>query len=75
MTRGHNHDEEALYHLADRGAGYVGMIGSKRKIKLIFDDLLAEGASPKALARVYAPWASTSARRRCRRSPSASSPS
>ena len=55
VTRGHNHDEEALYHLADRGARYVGMIGSKRKIKLIFDDLLAEGMRPEALEQVYAP--------------------
>jgi xanthine dehydrogenase accessory factor len=35
VTRGHNHDEEALYHLAEVPARYVGMIGSKRKIKLI----------------------------------------
>lgn len=55
VTRGHNHDEEALYHLAETNARYVGMIGSRRKIKLIFDDLLAEGISREALARVYAP--------------------
>ncbi|MBX3411320.1 MAG: XdhC family protein [Pirellulales bacterium] len=55
VTRGHNHDEEALFHLAERGARYVGMIGSKRKIKLIFDDLLAAGVSPEALAKVFAP--------------------
>jgi xanthine dehydrogenase accessory factor len=55
VTRGHNHDEEALFHLVDRGARYVGMIGSKRKIKLIFDDLLAEGISAESLAQVYAP--------------------
>ncbi len=55
VTRGHNHDEEALFHLADRGARYVGMIGSKRKIKLIFDDLLAEGVAPDVLERVHAP--------------------
>lgn len=55
VTRGHNHDEEALYHLIDRGARYVGLIGSKRKIKLIFDDLEAEGVSRESLARVYAP--------------------
>jgi xanthine dehydrogenase accessory factor len=55
VTRGHNHDEEALFHLVDRGARYVGMIGSRRKIKLIFDDLEAEGVSPEALARVFAP--------------------
>lgn len=55
VTRGHNHDEEALFHLVDRGARYVGMIGSKRKIKLIFDDLEAEGISREALGRVHAP--------------------
>lgn len=55
VTRGHNHDEEALYHLAERGARYVGMIGSKRKIKMIFDDLLNEGIAPESLRQVYAP--------------------
>ena len=55
VTRGHNHDEEALYHLAGTPAAYVGMIGSRRKIKLIFDDLLAEGISRQALERVTAP--------------------
>lgn len=55
VTRGHNHDEEALYHLAETNARYVGMIGSKRKIKLIFDDLLGEGISREALSRVHAP--------------------
>jgi xanthine dehydrogenase accessory factor len=55
VTRGHNHDEEALYHLAGTAAGYVGMIGSKRKIKLIYEDLIAQGMSPEQLARVHAP--------------------
>jgi len=55
ITRGHNHDEEALYHLAETSAAYVGMIGSKRKIRLIFDDLLGEGISQDALSRVHAP--------------------
>jgi xanthine dehydrogenase accessory factor len=55
VTRGHAHDEEALYHLAGTAAGYVGMIGSKRKIRLIYEDLLAKGVSPAALARVHAP--------------------
>jgi xanthine dehydrogenase accessory factor len=55
VTRGHRHDEEALYHLAATRAGYVGMIGSKRKIRLIYDDLVARGVSAEALARVRAP--------------------
>ncbi len=55
VTRGHGHDEEALYHLAMTPAGYVGMIGSKRKIKLIYEDLLARGVSQSALEKVHAP--------------------
>jgi xanthine dehydrogenase accessory factor len=55
VTRGHAHDEEALFHLATTPAGYVGMIGSKRKIKLIYEDLLAKGVPAEALERVHAP--------------------
>lgn len=55
VTRGHNHDEEALFHLASRGAAYVGMIGSRRKIRLIFDDLEQLGVSADTLSRVHAP--------------------
>jgi xanthine dehydrogenase accessory factor len=55
VTRGHAHDEEALYHLVQSNAGYVGMIGSKRKIKLIYEDLIAKGITAEALERVHAP--------------------
>ena len=55
LTRGHSHDEEALYHLASTACGYVGMIGSKRKIRLIFDDLRAAGMPEQTLDRVHAP--------------------
>jgi xanthine dehydrogenase accessory factor len=55
VTRGHHHDETALFHLAATPAGYVGMIGSKRKIRLILDDLRREGIAESALERVHAP--------------------
>lgn len=55
VTRGHAHDEEALYHLVRSNAGYIGMIGSKRKIKLIYEDLIAKGISSEMLGRVHAP--------------------
>jgi xanthine dehydrogenase accessory factor len=55
LTRGHRHDEEALFRLAGSACGYVGMIGSRRKIKLIFDDLTTRGVPAEALARVHAP--------------------
>jgi xanthine dehydrogenase accessory factor len=55
VTRGHAHDEEALYHLAKSNAGYVGMIGSKRKIRMIFEDLIAKGTPAAALEKIHAP--------------------
>jgi xanthine dehydrogenase accessory factor len=55
VTRGHGHDQEALYHLAPTPAPYVGLIGSRRKIKLIFESLLDAGIDATALERVAAP--------------------
>jgi xanthine dehydrogenase accessory factor len=55
VTRGHNHDEEALHSVIESDAGYIGMIGSRRKVKLIFDDLIELGVPAEKLARVYAP--------------------
>jgi len=55
VTRGHHHDEEALSLLARRPARFIGMIGSRRKIRLIFDDLLREGIPRDDLRRVHAP--------------------
>ena len=55
VTRGHGHDQEALYHLAPTPAPYVGLIGSRRKIRLIFESLREMGVSESALGRVAAP--------------------
>ncbi len=55
VTRGHNHDEQALFKLIDRDAAFLGMIGSRRKIRLIFDDLRREGIAEESLERVHAP--------------------
>lgn len=55
VTRGHGHDQEALYHLAPTSCAYVGLIGSRRKIRLIFEELRNLGMSEATLARVAAP--------------------
>lgn len=55
VTRGHKHDEEALHAVLDSPAGYIGMIGSRRKVRVVFDDLLHRGATEAQLARVHAP--------------------
>lgn len=55
VTRGHQHDESALHSVIESDARYIGLIGSRRKIKLIFDDLREFGISKERLQRVYAP--------------------
>lgn len=55
VTRGHHHDQQALRRLIGRGAGYIGLIGSRRKIRQIFDNLLAEGVAADQLRAVHAP--------------------
>ena len=55
VTRGHNHDQQALAAVIESPAKYIGLIGSRRKIKLIWDDLAAAGVKPELLERVHSP--------------------
>jgi len=58
VTRGHRHDADTLRAVIKHvdEVAYIGMIGSRRKIKLIYDELLAYGiATPEQLAKVHAP--------------------
>jgi xanthine dehydrogenase accessory factor len=55
VTRGHQHDEEALHAVIDSPARYIGLIGSRRKIKLIFDDLTELGVDQAKLDKVHSP--------------------
>jgi xanthine dehydrogenase accessory factor len=55
VTRGHQHDLEAMRALAARDLKYLGLIGSRAKVARIYDALLAEGMPPECLQRVHAP--------------------
>jgi xanthine dehydrogenase accessory factor len=55
VTRGHRHDGQALHAVIDSPAKYIGLIGSKSKIKLICDDLVSKGVPVEKLLRVHAP--------------------
>jgi xanthine dehydrogenase accessory factor len=56
VTRGHQHDVECLLEVIDSPARYIGMIGSKRRLKAVFDLLEKEqGIDPAKFDRVYAP--------------------
>ena len=55
VTRGHQHDLRVLRWALDTPAHYIGMIGSRRKVLTIFQQLEAEGVSPESLKRIFAP--------------------
>ncbi len=55
VTRGHRYDLDALRAVAGRPFPYVGMIGSRAKVKRIFDELLASGCPADWLGQVHAP--------------------
>ena len=55
VSRGHKVDELALRAVAERGAGYVGMIGSKRRTRTVLQHLAEEGVDRDALDRVFTP--------------------
>ena len=55
VSRGHKVDELSLARVAERGAGYVGMIGSKRRTRTVLEHLADQGADSSALARVFTP--------------------
>jgi len=55
VTRGHRYDLDVLRRLAGRPLRYLGLIGSRAKVKRVYDALIGEGVSPEALAAVHAP--------------------
>jgi xanthine dehydrogenase accessory factor len=55
VTRGHTHDLDALRALTAHPLRYLGLIGSKAKVKRIFDALREEGIHDDALRSVHAP--------------------
>lgn len=56
VTRGHQHDGEALRAVIGSEARYLGLIGSRRKIKLLTEGLIDEGvAAREDFARLFAP--------------------
>ncbi len=56
VSRNHEIDCEALAAAIEQtGAGYIGMIGSRRKVLSVFDRLRERGVSEEKLSRVYAP--------------------
>jgi xanthine dehydrogenase accessory factor len=55
VTRGHLYDGYVLEQAVKTDARYIGMIGSKKKIHILFQNLMGKGIPKETLARVHAP--------------------
>lgn len=55
ITRGHRYDWDCVRAISGRPAFYVGMIGSRRRVKAAMLGLEQEGVSRETLDRMYAP--------------------
>lgn len=56
LTRGHRDDVTCVKHLlGGNEPRYLGMIGSRRRVKRLFDMLAAEGYDRERIGRIHAP--------------------
>lgn len=55
VTRGHLYDGLVLEKAIKTNARYIGMIGSKNKIRILFKNLIEKGIPETTLKKVYAP--------------------
>lgn len=58
VTRGHSHDRDVLEGCLRKGLphpAYIGMIGSKTKVRKIFEELKSEGIPEEDINRVHSP--------------------
>ena len=53
--RGHLEDQRVLEQAIKTPAAYIGMLGSKKKNKTVFSNLMADGVQKEVLAKVHAP--------------------
>ena len=55
VTRGHRHDKICLEEIINKNNAYIGMIGSKLRVKRVKEELLNKGASKEVLDGIYSP--------------------
>ena len=55
VTRGHRYDSECLEAILGKESAYVGMMGSRRRVAAVKDQLAQKGVSREKLDNVYTP--------------------
>lgn len=55
ITRGHLHDADCLQEILKKETAYVGLIGSRRRVRIVLEMMGQQGASPERLQRIFTP--------------------
>ncbi len=55
ITRGHEHDAECLAEILPKETAYVGLIGSRRRVRFVLEMLGARGVPRNRLEEVFTP--------------------
>jgi hypothetical protein len=55
LTRGHRYDQECLEKIIHKENAYIGMIGSRLRVKKVLDSLEEKGIPREKLDKVYTP--------------------
>lgn len=55
ITRGHEHDLDCLGEILKKKTAYVGLIGSRRRVRIVLEKLAKDGLSQTRLGEVFTP--------------------
>ncbi len=55
VTRGHRYDEECLAAILRKPAAYVGMMGSRRRVGIVRNNMLEQKCDPERIGQLHAP--------------------
>ena len=55
ITRGHEHDVDCLVEILNKEYAYVGLIGSRRRVRIVLEVLENAGISRERLKNVFTP--------------------
>jgi xanthine dehydrogenase accessory factor len=55
ITRGHEHDTDCLTEILEKKTAYVGLIGSRRRVRIVLEMLAKAGIPDERLKKVFTP--------------------
>ena len=55
VTRGHRYDQDCLRRITKKSYAYIGMMGSRRRVRIVKEQLLSEGTPKEILDGLHSP--------------------